>query len=760
VAELLGLIVSLVFLVLIFLPILTFLRLGRISRELEELAGRLAQLERRSAQPVEPVASAFAPGDTPGAAADKPAPLAPLAPPAPLAPLAPLAPPAPPAPPAPAPAVETVASAFAPSNAPGATADKPELPDLEERIGGRGLLYTGVLVLLFGVSFFLKYAFDNAWIDETGRLSLGALAGAGLVAAGWRLAGSGLAAFGQALAGTGFAILYLVIYAALNFYGLIDRAFAFSLMAAITLASAIVADRQRAQALAFIAVGGGFLTPALVGGDENAQLTLFSYDAVLVVGTLLLSLRHHWLALNALSYFGTLITVSAWAARYYTDDQWLRTLLFLTLFCVCFLMILRATRSSRGITAQAVYGLLLTAPLFYHVAAIVITAGHPPAIHVYLIAFSVAGLWLTVEPYRPLLRLAILLGAFVPLFGTLTLPNGLSWLVPNVVTIVAVAVLHVMALVDRVVRQEQRLSGADLVALHLSGLGVFALLYEALQPVFPEFRGGLAALIVVGAAGLTRLFRRHDEVAALNAMALAFALAAIGVAVQFDGATAIIGWAAEGAALVWLGARARRSAFQLGGLALWAFAAIRAFESFSDTPAAFTALLNARTFSTLFVVVSGYVMAWKLADASGPEATRLPTAVHVMASSLTLRWITAEIQSFWDVRSDTAPQAYLYEQMLLSLAWGLYGTAVIVVGMVRSYAPLRYIGIVVISFTSLKVFFYDLWELGGIYRVIGFIGFGVLLLLVSYLYQKRRKVKPLQSKDEALNEPTTPPRAP
>jgi uncharacterized membrane protein len=58
--------------------------------------------------------------------------------------------------------------------------------------------------------------------------------------------------------------------------------------------------------------------------------------------------------------------------------------------------------------------------------------------------------------------------------------------------------------------------------------------------------------------------------------------------------------------------------------------------------------------------------------------------------------------------------------------------------MVRGYPPLRYIGIAIIGATSFKVFFYDLWQLGGIYRVVGFIAFGVLLVLVSYLYQKRR----------------------
>jgi uncharacterized membrane protein len=124
--------------------------------------------------------------------------------------------------------------------------------------------------------------------------------------------------------------------------------------------------------------------------------------------------------------------------------------------------------------------------------------------------------------------------------------------------------------------------------------------------------------------------------------------------------------------------------------------------------------------------------------ATAPEASRMRSAVHVIASVLTLAWITAEIRSFWEVRGDT-PQGHLYEQMLLSLAWGVYGAGLIAIGMLRQFATLRYIGIVTIAVTSLKVFFYDLWELGGIYRVVGFLAFGILLVLVSYLYQNRRR---------------------
>ena len=679
---------SVVLLIIVFLPIVTFLRLARISRDLEELAARVADLET-----VRPPAARVAQ----------------VAPGAPVAPVAPAAP----APPA-----------------------QPDL-DLEERLGGRGLLYVGVLVMLLGVSFFLKYAFDNAWINESARTALGAVVGVGLVMGGLRFASRGLDVFGQALMGAGFAVLYLVVYAALNFYEMIDRGAAFVLMIAITIAAAMLADRQRAQSLAFIAVGGGLLTPALVGGGENAQLTLFSYVALLVLGTMVLSFRHQWLALNVLTYTGTFVTVVAWAGRFYTEDQWLRTLLFLTLFLTVFLIILRETGGHADLSARAVRGLLSTAPVFYHLAAVVITAAHPPAIHIYLIAFTAAGLWLTADPHRPVLRLAILLGAFVPLFGTLTLPDGRSWLLPNVVTITSVAVLHVMGLVDRALRQEERLRAADHLALHVTGLGLFALLYESLQPVFPGFRLGLAALVALAAVALWRVLRGRDELASLHAVGLAFTLIAIGIGVQFDGATAIIGWTAEGLAVTWLGVRARQRGFEVGGLALWTLAAIQLFDSFATTPAAFTVLVNARTFATLFVVISGYILAWRVSASDIPENRRIRIGINIIASVLTLRWLTAEIQSFWEVRYES-PQAYLYEQMLLSLAWGLYGAALIAAGMLRRYAPLRIIGMVILGVTSLKVFFYDLWELGGIYRVVGFLSFGVLLVLVSYLYQNRR----------------------
>lgn len=748
--EFVGLIVSILFMLVFFLPVWSLIRVSRVSRELEELRAQMAEIESqlRSMQrtaaaapppaPVQPSRVAppipdFARAETPTSFVEA----APIIPPIPIG------------------ADYATASAFArdekaPSFGETPPADaQPEpsqsvdeaAPDLEARIGGRWLLYTGVLVVLLGVAFFLKYAFDNAWIDERGRVISGVLAGLGLIAAGTRFRAQELATFGQALMGTGLAMLYLAIYAALNFYELIDRTTAFALMVLVTIGAGVLADRTRSQAMAVIAVGGGFITPFLVGGGDDAQLTLFTYDALLVAGTLALAQRHHWFGLIALSYILTVVTLLGWAARHYSDEKWLRTLLFLTLFCVLFIQILRSLRDVAGAVATIVRGLLWTAPVFYHVFAVLLTGEHPPAFHVYIIIFTVVGLWFTAEPHRPAIRLLIVAAAYVPLFGDATLPDGLSWIVPNVVTIVAVSALHVLGILDRIYRQEQPLEPVDMLLLHVTGLGLFGLLYESLQPAYPHFRGGLAALIALGAAALAYLLHHRDRMASLNAAALAFTLLAVGVAVQFDGPVVIVGWAAEGAAIAWFGMRASNIAFQFGGLALWALAALRLLQSYrDDTPAAFTAIFNVRAISTLFVVVLAYLLAWlfQRSRETIADAGRIRAALHVAASFITIAWITVEIGSYWDVRSEMT-QAYLYEQLVLSLAWGTYGAILIAFGMWRGYAPVRYIGITVLAITILKVFFFDLWELGGIYRVIGFLGFGVLLMLVSYLYQKKRQ---------------------
>lgn len=709
--------------VLLVLPLWTFLRLRRATQQIQTLTERVAALEAARQGPLREAAT-----QTPPVAAAAPAHPTAAAPAPPSIPPPPSATPS--VLPAPAPAADT-----APPSA--AAASTPPL-DLEGRIGGRWLLYAGLLILLIGVSFFLKYAFDNEWVDARGRIVIGLGTGLALVAGGLRLAHRDLRVFGLALTGAGSAVLYLSIYAMVSFYGMVDRGTAFALMALVTAGTVWLADRERAQSLAVLGMGGGFLTPFLVGGDGNAQLLLFSYDAILVAATWFLVRRHQWLGLPVLSYLLTTFTVGAWAAEHYSDGAWLQTFLFLTLFGGLFIAILHMVRTVPGRMASLVAALLWTAPAAYHLCALILTAEHPPALHLYVIVFSVAGVMLTTEPHRPWIRVLVLLAAMVPLFGDLVLPTGPSWLLANIVTIIVVSGVHLFAGLDRVLRQKSTLGTPDLIAMHLAGIGLYGLLYQASVAQFPALRGLLAVAVAGVAAWMWSVLRRRDPVAARNAAALALTLIAIAVAVQFDGRTVVVGWAAEGALIAWLGVRTNNTLFRAGGLLLWLASITKLLDGYFDTPAGFTAIVNERSLVTLFAIAVGYALAWGLSRREGRMNRDVRAALHVVTSLLALLWISGEIKSYWEIRYDT-PQAYLYEELMLSLGWGLYGALAVAVGLWRRYAPLRYIGITVIAATVLKVFFVDLWGLGGIYRVIGFVTLGILLVVVSYFYQRSRR---------------------
>ena len=60
------------------------------------------------------------------------------------------------------------------------------------------------------------------------------------------------------------------------------------------------------------------------------------------------------------------------------------------------------------------------------------------------------------------------------------------------------------------------------------------------------------------------------------------------------------------------------------------------------------------------------------------------------------------------------------------------------VGLRRSFPPIRIFAIVVLALTIVKVFTVDLAHLERVYRVVSVLGLGIMLLVTSYLYQKTR----------------------
>lgn len=214
-------------------------------------------------------------------------------------------------------------------------APAPEI-DLESRIGSHWLNRIGITAVLIGVSYFLKYAFDNNWIGPAGRVTIGLLAGIAVVVWSERFRTRGYLLFSYSLKAVGIGVMYLSLWAAFHVYALVPSGAAFVAMLAVTAATAAMAITQNAEILAAFALAGGFVTPLLLSTGQNRELELFSYLALLDVATVVMVARKPWRRLLVLSYIGTLLLYFVWYAEFYSRNQVSLTLTFATLFFVIF----------------------------------------------------------------------------------------------------------------------------------------------------------------------------------------------------------------------------------------------------------------------------------------------------------------------------------------------------------------------------------------------------------------------------------------
>ena len=241
---------------------------------------------------------------------------------------------------------------------------------LESKIGKLWFPRIGIFAILIGVSYFIKYAFDNGWIGPTGRIALGLLAGIGLVLWSERFRSKGYAAFSYSLKAVGIGTLYLSLWGAFQLYHLVPSGVAFAAMVVVTASTITLALTQDAEILAAFALVGGFSTPVLLSTGQNHEIVLFSYVALLDMAVLAMVKFKPWYRLLVGSFVGTATLYIGWSADYYTRDQRALTvsyaILFAAIFAICPLLVpLTKSRWHSGLSITLVLLPLVNAAAFF-----------------------------------------------------------------------------------------------------------------------------------------------------------------------------------------------------------------------------------------------------------------------------------------------------------------------------------------------------------------------------------------------------------
>lgn len=199
---------------------------------------------------------------------------------------------------------------------------------LESWIGRQGFGWAAVVLLLFATAFFLKYAFENRWIGELGRVSLGVLAGVALCLAGRRYHCAGWRAFSQILTAGGIVLLYLATFGAFGYYHLISRGPAGLFLVLLVIESGALAVSYEAPAIAIMAVIGALLNPILLHTDRDEYRVLFPYLLVLNGGVVALALFRRWRGIATLALLGAQGLFWFWYGEHYHPEKLLSALAF------------------------------------------------------------------------------------------------------------------------------------------------------------------------------------------------------------------------------------------------------------------------------------------------------------------------------------------------------------------------------------------------------------------------------------------------
>ena len=214
--------------------------------------------------------------------------------------------------------------------------------NFEKYIGENLFGKIGILIFIIGIGFFVKYAIDQNWINETARTLMGYAVGAGMLVLAERLH-KRYHTFSSLLAGGAFGIYYLITAIAFHYYALFSHTIAFVILCVTTIFMSAVSVLYDRKELAVTALVGGFIAPFIISTDSSSIISLQIYITILNIGMFCLAMYKKWAILPMVSFgFTYIILWGTTALGSFSDSEAGTTyptlFAFATLFYVTFLL--------------------------------------------------------------------------------------------------------------------------------------------------------------------------------------------------------------------------------------------------------------------------------------------------------------------------------------------------------------------------------------------------------------------------------------
>src|SRR6184192_2725964 len=286
----------------------------------------------------------------------------------------------------------------------------------------------------------------------------------------------------------------------------------------------------------------------------------------------------------------------------------------------------------------------------------------------------------------------------------------------------------------------------------LAGPLHFYLVFQLIRTAYPNWVPGLvpAAFALPSLLGLFVLIHRtpltsptRNAQLALFGGATLFFITLI-FPIEFDREWITVGWALEGAALCWLFHRVPHPGLRLAGVALlvtvFARLALNPAVLSYHSRAAFPILnwyLYTYGVATVCLFAAAQLLAPPRHRVLGHSARPL---LYTLGTVLAFLLVNIEIGDYFSIPGVAALtfefSGSFARDMSYSIAWALFALLLLIVGMRKRTAPVRYASLGLLGATVVKLFFHDLSQLDQLYRISAFVVVAVIAIVASFLYQR------------------------
>jgi uncharacterized membrane protein len=647
-------------------------------------------------------------------------------------------------------------------------------PDLEKFIGENLVNKIGIAILVLSIGYFVKYAIDSNWVGEVGRVAIGILCGGVIIGFAHRLRNS-YAAFSSVLVGGGLAVFYFTITLAFHQFHLFNQLTAFIILIIITMFAVALSLLYDRQELAIISLVGGFVSPFMLSTGVANYNGLLLYLVILNVGLLIIAYYKQWRILN-ITAFGLTVIVFSVVLFDLKASTYHLGLIYGTIFYLLYLAINIAynIREGKKFVSSDFSILLANTALYFSAGLYLLTAmGHSELRGLFSAVLGVLNLSLSYFLFKNKnvdSNVLYLLIGITLTFVSLTAPiqlNGhnitIFWASESVVlywlflkskikltrlTAMTIWVLMVISLMmdwDNVYSGDQVLrillnkgfitSLFSAVATYL--LGVLVIRDDKDQPYFkiPKQLFPMAAVVILFIGGLLEVNHQVSSQAHLNSTYILLYVAVFVLILDF------LSIKIQSIAFHWT----LKLALYVMPIAMFFFTypyfsyTQRAIIEHHTFPAAYSIgqYLGALAVGFLFLKLVALCRT-NLKDGFLTASIWLLCAGIVLFLSLEINLLNNAVFGSSVHPIDQVQQVYI--KTGLPVLWGLLSFSMMWLGMKHKNRTLRIVSLSLFSLTLIKLFLFDIKNIPAAGKIVAFFCLGILLLIVSFMYQKVKKI--------------------